>query len=76
MNTQYNNEAMQIVTDLYDEFSKEELKLKVKYDNNCAKLDEMDQQIRALSRSEDTEMRVSLKDRKKDSLNKSMTVCD
>ncbi len=58
MSTQYNNEAMQIVTELYEEFSKEELKLKVKYDNNCAKLDEMDQQIRVLSRSEDTEMRV------------------
>ncbi len=55
---QNTSEAQQIVSELYDEFSKEEMKLKVKYDNNCSRLEEMDQQIRLLSRSEDTEMRV------------------
>lgn len=57
-NQYYKNEANQIVSELYDEFSKEELKLKVKVDNNCAKLEELDQQIRALSRTEDIEMKV------------------
>ncbi|MBR6452419.1 MAG: hypothetical protein IKS87_06905 [Lachnospiraceae bacterium] len=57
-NGYYRNEALQIVSDLFEEFSKEEMKLKVKYDNNCSKLEEMDQQIRLLSRSEDMEMRV------------------
>ncbi len=52
------NEAMQILNDLCDEFGKEEMKLKVKYDNNCSRLEEMDHQIRLLSRSQDTEMRV------------------
>ena len=51
-------EAQEIISELFDEFSKEEMKLKVKYDNNCAKLEEMDQQIRMMSRSVDTEMRV------------------
>ncbi len=52
------NEAMQIAMELLEEFSKEEMKLKIKYDNNCSRLEEMDQQIRMLARSEDTEMRV------------------
>ena len=57
-NQNYRNEAQEIASELFEEFSKEEMKLKVKYDNNCSKLEEMDQQIRMLSRSEDTEMRV------------------
>lgn len=57
-NQYYKDEATQIVSELYDEFSKEELKLKIKVDNNCAKLEELDQQIRALSRTEDIEMKV------------------
>lgn len=54
----YKNEVMHIISELYDEFSKEEMKLKVKYDNNCARLEEMDFQIRHLSKTEDVEMRV------------------
>lgn len=57
-NEYYRNEAMHIINDLYDEFSKEEMKLKVKYDNNCSQLEELDQQIRHLSKTEDVEMRV------------------
>ncbi len=54
----YKNEAMQIINELYDEFSKEEMKLKVKYDNNCSRLEEMDQQIRMMSKAEDVDMRA------------------
>lgn len=57
-NEYYKNEAMHIIEDLCDEFSKEENKLKIKYDNNCSRLEEMDHQIHVLSRSEDIEMRV------------------
>ncbi|MBP5384129.1 MAG: hypothetical protein J6Y57_04040 [Lachnospiraceae bacterium] len=57
-NHYYRNEAQQIITELCDEFSKEEMKLKVKYDNNCSRLEEMDQQIRLLSRTENVEMKV------------------
>ena len=57
-NHYYRNEAMTIISELCDEFTKEEMKLKVKYDNNCAKLEEMDQQIRMMAKSEDLEMRV------------------
>lgn len=57
-NEYYKNEAMHIVEDLCDEFNKEEKKLKIKYDNNCSRLEEMDHQIHVLSRTEDIEMRV------------------
>ena len=57
-NEYYRTEAMNIINDLYDEFRKEATKLKIKYDNNCAKLEEMDQQIRLMAKTEDVEMRV------------------
>lgn len=57
-NEYYRNEAMHIINELYDEFSKEATKLKIKYDNNCAKLEELDQQIRHMAKTEDVEMRV------------------
>ncbi|MCR4684635.1 MAG: hypothetical protein K5649_04130 [Lachnospiraceae bacterium] len=57
-NHYYRNEATQIITELYDEFSREEMKLKVKYDNNCSRLEEMDQQIRMMSKTEDVDMRA------------------
>ncbi len=57
-NQYYQNEATLIITELYDEFSKEEMKLKVKYDNNCARLEEMDQQIHMMSKAEDVDMRA------------------
>lgn len=57
-NEYYKNEAMSIINDLYDEFSKEATKLKIKYDNNCARLEELDQQIRRMAKADDVEMRV------------------
>ena len=57
-NEYYRTEAMNIINDLYDEFSKEATKLKIKYDNNCSRLEELDQQIRLLAKTEDVEMRV------------------
>lgn len=57
-NEYYRTEAMNILNDLYDEFSKESTKLKIKYDNNCSKLEELDQQVHLLARTEDVEMRV------------------
>ena len=52
-NQYYRNEAMQIISELLEEFSREEMKCKVKYDNNCSRLEEMDQQIRMMSKAED-----------------------
>ena len=57
-NQYYKNEAVQIISELYDEFSKEGAKNKVKADNNCARLEELDHQIRSLSKTEDIEMKV------------------
>ncbi len=57
-NQYYRNEAMQIISELLEEFSREEMKCKVKYDNNCSRLEEMDQQIRMMSKAEDVDMRA------------------
>ncbi len=51
-------EAKQVISELYDEFSKEAIKLQVKYDNNVSKLDELDLQIRSMSKTEDVDLKV------------------
>lgn len=53
-----NEKALKIIRDLYDEFEKEENNLKVQYDNNSSKIEEMEENILSFMKNEDIDYKV------------------